>query len=47
MALGKNIPREKLDVLPESEWRTQKEKFVLEAWYEHVRQASSSAADSK
>jgi dienelactone hydrolase len=43
LALGKNIPnipREKLDVMPESEWNTQKDKFVLESWYERVRQAS-------
>ena len=50
MALGKNIPyipREKLNVLPESEWQTQKDKFILETWYERVRQASSSAASAR
>jgi dienelactone hydrolase len=50
IALGKGIPniaRETLNVLPESEWKTQKDKFVLEAWYDHVRQASTSPADSK
>jgi hypothetical protein len=43
MALGKdipNIPREKLNVLPESEWSAQKDNFVLESWYQRVRQAS-------
>jgi hypothetical protein len=45
MALGKNIPyipHDKLNVLPESEWQTQKEKFILETWLARVRQASSS-----
>ena len=39
IALGKNvpnIPREKLNVLPESEWQTQKELFALESWYNRL-----------
>ena len=46
IALGKNIPHiphDNLNVLPESEWQKQKDKFILETWYERVRQASSSA----
>ena len=46
MALGKNIPNiphDKLNVLPESEWQTQKEKFILETWLARVPQASSPA----
>ena len=45
IALGKNIPylpHDKLNVLPESEWQTQKQNFILETWLERVRQASSS-----
>jgi len=45
IALGKNIPyipHDKLNVLPESEWQTQKDQFILETWFERVRQASSS-----
>jgi hypothetical protein len=44
IALGKGIPyilRDKLNVLPESEWQNEKNKFVLEAWYSHVRQVST------
>lgn len=44
IALGKNIPNiahDKLNVFPESEWQTQKEKFILETWLARVRQASS------
>ncbi len=47
MALGNNIPyipHDKLNVLTESAWQTQKEKFVLESWLARVRQASSSHA---
>jgi dienelactone hydrolase len=46
IALGKNIPyvqHDQLNVLPEAEWKTQKDKFILETWFERVRQASSSA----
>ena len=45
IALGKNIPyvtHDQLNVLPESEWQTQKQQFILETWLERVRQASSS-----
>ena len=44
VALGKDIPyisREKLNVLPESEWQEQKSTFVLETWFEHVGYASA------
>lgn len=47
MALGKNIPNiphDQLNVLQESEWQKQKDKFILESWYARVRQASSSPA---
>ncbi len=50
MALGKNIPyiaHDKLNVLQESEWQTQKEKFILETWLERVRQASASASSGQ
>ena len=43
IALGENIPyleRDKLNVLPESEWQAQKANFVLESWFAHVRQIS-------
>jgi hypothetical protein len=46
IALGSHIPyisHDKLNVLPESEWQTQKDKFTLETWLERVRQASSSS----
>jgi dienelactone hydrolase len=46
IALGKdipNIPHDKLNVLPESEWQTQKQNFIWESWVERVQQASSSA----
>jgi len=46
IALGKNIPyiqHDELNVLPESEWKNQKDNFILETWLERVRQASSSA----
>jgi len=45
VALGKNVPfiqRDKLNVLPESEWEKQKSHFTLESWYQHVRAASTS-----
>jgi dienelactone hydrolase len=44
VALGQNIPyipREKLNVLPLGEWETQKDKFILEAWYRHVEAGRS------
>lgn len=47
IALGKNIlyiPHDQLNVLSESAWQTQKEKFILETWLARVRQASSSPA---
>lgn len=47
IALGSHIPyisHDKLNVLTESEWQTQKDKFTLETWLERVRQASSSSA---
>ena len=46
IALGKNIPNiphDKLNALPESEWKTQKDTFILETWLARVRQASPSA----
>jgi dienelactone hydrolase len=45
IALGKDIPyvtHDQLNVLPESEWQTQKDKFILETWLERVRQSSPS-----
>jgi dienelactone hydrolase len=45
IALGKNIPyiqHDQLNVLPESEWQKQKDKFILETWLARVQQASSS-----
>jgi len=44
IALGANVPnisREKLNVLPESDWQSLKDRFVLESWFEHVKQAST------
>jgi hypothetical protein len=39
IALGKNIPyipRDKLNVLPESEWQKHKDDFTLEGWFHHI-----------
>jgi predicted esterase len=47
IALGKNIPyiaHNKLNVLSETEWQKQKDKFILETWLARVQQASSSPA---
>ena len=47
MALGVNIPyvpREKLNVLPVSEWEKRKSEFVLEGWFAHVRAIEAGAA---
>ena len=45
VALGKGIPfipREKLNVMSESEWQRQRSRFILETWYEHVGQLQMS-----
>ncbi len=42
IALGAHIPyipRERLNVLPEAEWQKQKNEFILESWFDHVRRA--------
>lgn len=44
VALGKNIPyipRQKLNVMPESEWQKKKGNFILETWYRYILEASS------
>jgi dienelactone hydrolase len=49
IALGRNIPyipHDKLNVLPESEWQTQKQNFILETWLERVRVSSAQPSSS-
>jgi len=50
IALGKDIPAipyDKLNILSNSEWEKQKDKFTLESWWERVRQQSPTAAKGR